>query len=142
MMSITWTKRTLYFAIWDEKVYSFGSSYNHAMSALKRSYAYGDPVYDAPFALGTEFAEEGSSMGWMIIPREYDCPVLRVKVVGKVGTTRHILWECPFCRAGWSDDYHDEELARVILSCGCMESKSNPYYIIDSAAAKFVDNCD
>jgi hypothetical protein len=112
-----------------EERYAFAFSRDGILVALNRSYAYREQREDVPYALGTHWAEDETDLGWRIIEREYECPVLVVTITGEELEKRHILWECPFCHRGYSEDYEGAPLEEVILSCGCLHSREHPYNV-------------
>jgi len=43
---------------------------------------------------------------------------VRAELLGTEGETRHLVWRCPECGMGYSEDFESDDLEPLLASCG------------------------
>jgi hypothetical protein len=107
----------IYVGWWNEEDYVFALSYDRAKLLILEHYAYGDPLHDK-YAMGNTWATAPENAGWRIVERKIATPIVFVEISEGVD---HVLWECPFCRNSYSDEWRPDDHLPILVTCGCNE---------------------
>ncbi len=120
----------IYIGLWDSREFVYSLSEGQTKSLVETHFAFGDPAIDE-YALGKVWASGDEPQGWRIIETKVTVPVIAVEIEHSDGAgAAHAIWQCPYCKKYYSDDWQCHDYLPVLLRCGCVNGSN--YLLGDS----------
>ena len=113
---------TIYIGQWNDQDFVFSLKREEAMSLVTTCIRFGDPSKDR-YAVGNHWAAGDHDAGWRIVERKIAVPVIEVELrTSENDDTSHLVWQCPYCKKWYSDEWRTDDQLPVLLGCGCDDS--------------------
>jgi len=110
---------TIYIGRWNDRDYVYSMDKEHAKSLVKDHFAYGDPEKD-DYAVGNVWVSDHQTNGWRIDEKTISVPVISVEIkYSKCDDSGHLLWQCPYCKKNYSEEYRVADKLPILLRCDC-----------------------
>ena len=111
---------TIYVGKWNQREVCFALSKEEAISLVRNHWAFADPRDDET-ALGNEWASTKTGSGWRIEENVVAAEPVAVELI-PLGDDdlSHAVWQCPFCKRHYSEEWTSECSLPLLLRCGCV----------------------
>lgn len=115
---------TIHIGRWNDRDFAYALEKEQAKALVESHWAFGDPAEDES-AVGNVWASSDQDIGWQIVEQMVTVPVIAVELrTSQSEDTSHVIWQCPYCKNVYSDEWRTNDKLPVLLRCGC-EDASN-----------------
>jgi hypothetical protein len=113
---------SVYIGRWNDRELVYALKREQAQSLVEKHFAFGDPSKDQ-YALGNVWASAHRNEGWRIDEHKVAAAVIDVEIKSSQGVeTPHLIWQCPYCKQFYSDEWRNEDELPILLRCGCEDA--------------------
>ena len=113
---------TIYIGRWNDREFVYSLAKEGVKALVEKHFAFGDPAEDE-YAVGNIWASGDQDNGWRIVERKVAVPVIGIELkTSQPDDTSHVIWQCPYCKRFYSDEWRPDDKLPILLLCGCEEA--------------------